>query len=167
MIRGCLWADAAFAEAAALRWPQRPVGDDRARVESLAPVRAAMETSLALAPVNAEGWLFLAGLPAASGNTDPRTVSLLKLAYLTAPNAVALAPRRLERAVVSAALADPEVQDAVKTDLHHLLVAKPPAREAILAAYRIALPHNRDLLESLVADVDSGFADTLRSSRPR
>jgi hypothetical protein len=161
MIRGALWADAAFTDAAAFRWPERAVPVNRASGELLDRARAAMETSLSLAPINAEGWLFLARLPSASGTVDPRVASLLEMAYFTAPNAVALAPRRLERAASSGALSDPEIQDFVKTDIRRILAGKPPATAAIVAAYRGASPQNRALFEALVADVDSGFARTL------
>jgi hypothetical protein len=160
--RGDLWADAAFADAAA-HWPERATPLDRATAAGLDRARTAMETSLALAPVNAEGWLFLATLPSASGGVDPRIASLLGMAYYTAPNAVALAPRRLERAASSSALSDPEIQGFVKTDLHRILSDKPQLRPGIVAAYRSAPPENRVLFESLVAGVDSGFARTLRS----
>ncbi len=158
MIRGDLWADSAFVDAAALQLP--PL--DRAAAARLDETRATMETSLALAPVNAEGWLLLARLPAASGKADARVANLLEMAYFTAPNAVALAPRRIDRAASSSALSDPEIQDFVKTDIRRILAGKPASKVAIVAAYRNALPQNRALFEALVADVDSGFARTLR-----
>jgi len=167
MIRGDLWADAAFAEAAALLWPERSAPADRAQLdrtqtERLDRARGAMETSLALAPINAKGWLLLATLPAPPGSAQARVASLLKMAYFTAPNDVSLAPRRVQAAAMSSALSDPEVQDFVKSDIRLLLAGTPQQRGMIAPAYRTSLPENRARLETLVADIDSGFARTLR-----
>lgn len=167
MIRGDLWADAAFAEAAALARLERSGPPDRAMVEQLGRARGAMEMSLALAPIDAEGWLLLATLPLPSGGVDPRIASLLKMAYLTAQNDVALAPRRVERAAASSALPDPEIQDFVKTDIRRLVAGTPQQKAALAAAYRNSLPENRARFEALVADIDSGFARTLRSVLPK
>lgn len=167
MIRGDLWADAAFADAAALALPERSGPLDRASAVRLDRARSAMETSLSLAPIDAGGWLLLATLPLPSGGVDRRVASLLKMAYLTAQNDIALAPRRVERAAASSALSDPEIQEFVKADIRRLLAGTPEQRSTLVTAYRNSLPENRAPLESLVADVDSGFARTLRSSAQR
>jgi hypothetical protein len=167
MVRGDLWADAAVVEAATLPGRERSAPIDRGAVKRLDRARAAMEASLALAPVNAEGWLLLAKLPSASGNVDSRVASLLEMAYFTAPNAVALAPRRLERAATSSALSDLAIQDFVKTDIRRLLAGTAQPKAAIVAAYQSASPENRTTLESLVAEIDPDFAKTLRTAQPR
>jgi hypothetical protein len=167
MVRGDLWADAAVAEAATLPERDRSAPLDPSTVERLARARAAMEESLALAPVNAEGWLFLAKLPSSSGNVDPRVASLLEMAYFTAPNVIALAPRRLERAATSSALSDLAIQDFVKTDIRRLLAGTAQPKAAIVAAYQSASPENRTIFESLVAEIDPDFVKTLRTIQPR
>lgn len=166
MVRADLWADAAFLDAATAAWPESSAPTARATAERLNRARNAMETALALAPVDAEGWLFLAKVPSSSGRPDPRITSLLEMAYFTAPNSVALAPRRLERAAASIALSDPEIRDFVRTDIRRLLAAGPAQKAAIVTAYRNAAPENRELFEALVAEVAPSFAATLPSAVP-
>jgi hypothetical protein len=167
IFRGDLWANAAVVEARTLPWPERSAAVERGAVKRFDQVRTAMETSLTLAPINAEGWLFLAKLPSASGTADPRVARLLEMAYFTAPNAVTLAPRRLERATTSNALSDPAIQDLVKMDIRRLLAAAPQAKGILVTTYQNALPENRTLFESLVAEIDPTFARGLRSAQPK
>ena len=166
LIRGHLWADAAFADSRLL-WRDRSAPLDRGTIERIARARSTMETALALAPVNAEGWLFLAALPSGPPASDSRVATLLELSYFTAPNALALAPWRLERAATSSALADKGIQDLVMSDIRRILTYRPQARSAIVAAHRNALPQNRPLFEALVGEVDSGFAQSLRAAQPK
>lgn len=166
IIRGDLWAEAAFADAGLL-WQDRPAPPDPARAERLDRARTALDKALSLAPANAEGWLFLAELPSASGGADPRVARLLEMTYYTAPNAVELAPWRIERAASSTALSEPTIQDLVRSDIRRVVTRRPQLEPAIVAAYRNASPQNRGLLEALAADVDAGFAQRLRASAPK
>jgi hypothetical protein len=166
-IRGSLWADAAFADAATLPWPMRSAQTDRALADRIDRTRAEMETSLGLAPINAEGWLLLAALPSVPSRNDPRITDLLGMAYFTAPSAAWLAPWRIERAASSAALADPDIQNFVKADMRRILAGPPQQKAAIVTAYRNALPQNQARFEALVADIDPSFAQTLRNEPAR
>lgn len=165
-IRGDLWAQAAFADASLL-WLDRPAALDRSNLERIERARAHAETALALAPINGEAWLFLAALPGPESANDKRMAALLQMSYFTAPADVRIAPRRLERAAATAALSDPDIREFAKGDIDNLLSAQPPLKQAIIAAYRNALPQNHALLETLVGDVDPAFAQFLRSGQPK
>lgn len=70
---------------------------DRANSGQFARARANAEAALEFAPVNGAAWLFPASLPASSQDGENRVGTLLELSYFTAPSALDLAPRRLER----------------------------------------------------------------------
>jgi hypothetical protein len=165
MIRGDLWAQAAFADSILL-WRDRQAPLDKATAAKLARMRSTMETALTFAPVNGPGWLFLALLPA-STSADNRVAAFLELAYFTAPNALELAPLRIERAAASSALAEKEIQEFVKTDIRKILAYRPNMKSAIVTAYRNAWPQNQPLFEALVTDADPVLGQTLRSGSPK
>ncbi|HUB64979.1 MAG TPA: hypothetical protein VL996_11150 [Methylocella sp.] len=166
VIRGDLWAKAAFTGARFL-WTDRPANLNQSDLNLLARVRSNAETALALAPINGTAWLFLAKLPAISPDAESRIGTLLEMSYFTAPSAPDLAPWRLQRAAASSALADKDIQAFVKSDLREMLNRRPDFQQAILAAYRTAWPQNQPIFESLVADIDPGLAQLLRSSQTK
>jgi len=162
LIRGDLWAEAAFADSSLL-WLDRSALLDRANAERLEKARSNTERALALAPVNGAAWLFLAALPGgASSSGDNRVAALLQMSYLTAPNDLDLADLRLERATTSNALADKDIQDLARSDIRRIMAYRPQLKSAIAAAYRNALPQNRPIFEALVGDVDPALAQALR-----
>lgn len=163
-IRGDLWAEAAFADSS-LMWLDRATVD-RAAAARLERARSTAETALAYAPIDGQAWLFLARLPAAQAN-DSGVAPLLEMSYFTAPNALGLADLRIERAASSSALADKDIQEFIKSDIRRILTYQPQLKPAIVAAYRNALPQNQPLFESLAADVDPAFAQSLRSGPPK
>ncbi|MGH6794674.1 MAG: hypothetical protein ACREDH_05635, partial [Methylocella sp.] len=165
VIRGDLWAEAAFT-GARFMWTPRSTIHDWTNHGQLARARADAETALALAPVNGAAWLFLAKLPAVSPEAENRVRTLLEMSYFTAPNALSLAPWRLERAATSSALADKDFQAFIKGDIRGVLDRGPEYRQAIIAAYRNAWPQNKPIFESLVADADPAMAQLLRSGQP-
>ncbi len=96
VIRGDLWAEAAFT-GARFMGTDRSTSLDRANSGQFARARANAEAALEFAPVNGAAWLFPASLPASSQDGENRVGTLLELSYFTAPSALDLAPRRLER----------------------------------------------------------------------
>ncbi len=139
LVRGDLWTKAAFTGAPFL-WTARPANLDPAELKQLARVRNTTETALALAPINGATWLFLAKLPATSPETESRIGNLLEMSYFTAPSAPDLALPRIQRAVTSSALANKDLQTFVSGDLREILSRGPQFQQAIIAAYRDALP---------------------------
>jgi hypothetical protein len=161
-VRGDLWAQAAFTDAK-LIWPDRATNSDRANASSLESAQSNAEAALALAPINGAAWLFLAQLPAAKSNAaGARITTLLQMSYFTAPNDLTLIPLRLERAILTDALLDKDIQEFVKSDLRLLLAKRPQQQPAILAAYRGASPQNQSVFETLAAEVDPSFGQLLR-----
>jgi hypothetical protein len=156
-LRGDLWAQAAFADSAVL-WQARAGTWDTATADRVGRARSRMEKALALGPINGEGWLFLALLPAA--NADNRVATWLQMSYFTAPHALDIAPLRIERAATSNAFADKTIQDLVKSDIRLVLTYRPQLKPAILAALRNAWPQNRPILEGLIADIDPGLVQS-------
>jgi hypothetical protein len=166
-VRGDLWAQAAFTDAA-LIWPDRAAGGATSSLARLASAKSDAETALAWAPVNGAAWLFLSLLPAAKPNAgDARTATLLQMSYFTAPNDLILAPLRLERAITSSALLDKDIQEFVKSDLRLILTNRPEQQAAIIAAYRAAPPQNQAMFETIAAEVDSAFGQSLRGGAPK
>jgi hypothetical protein len=159
-IRGDLWAEAAFAESSLL-WLDRAAALDHANAARLEQARSRLETALAYAPIDGPAWLLLASLPGAQ--PKDAGVSALENSYLTAPNDLSLADLRLERAAASSALADRDIQDSVRSEIRKILTYQPRRKGAIITAYRNAWPQNQSLFETLVADVDPAFAQSLRS----
>lgn len=164
LIRGGLWAEAAFTDAASVWQAQQ---GDRGAAARLSNARATMEKGLALAPINGEGWLFLALLPPPPASSESRVATWLELSYFTAPSAIELAPLRIERAASSNAIADRAIQEFVKSDMRLILSYRPKLKSAIINAYRNAWPQNQPLFEELVADVDPELAQSLSPEQPR
>ena len=166
LVRGDLWAKAAFTGAPFL-WTARPANLDPTELKQLARVRNTTETALALAPINGAAWLFLAKLPAISPEAESRVGNLLEMSYFTAPSAPDLALSRIQRAVTSSALANKDLQTFVSGDLREILGRGPQFQQAIIAAYRDALPQNQAVFELLIADADPAAAQMLHSNPPK
>jgi hypothetical protein len=164
LIRGDLWAEAAFTDSSLL-WLDRSAASDRATAARLARTRSYAETALELAPINGAAWLFLAALPARSsdGSDGDRTAALLEMSYFTAPNDLHLARLRIELAARSGAIADKDIQEFIKSDIRKILTYRPEQKSAIVAAYRSAWPQNQPILETLATDVDPVFGQSLRA----
>ncbi|MCI0600302.1 MAG: hypothetical protein L0Y60_12420 [Beijerinckiaceae bacterium] len=165
-VRGDLWAEAAFT-GAHFMWIDRSANLDPANSKELASVRANAETALSLAPVNGAAWLFLAMLPQSSPDRDSRVPAFLEMSYFTAPNDLSLAPLRVIRAATSSALANKDIQVFIKGDIRGLLDLGPDYQQDIIAAYRSAWPQNQPIFEALVAEIDPGMAELLRSGQAK
>jgi hypothetical protein len=166
LVRGDLWAKAAFTGAPFL-WIDRPANLDPTELKQLERVRDITETALALAPINGAAWLFLAKLPAVSPEAENRVGPLLEMSYFTAPSAPDLALSRIQRAATSSALANKDLQTFVSGDLREILSRGPQFQQAIIAAYRDALPRNQAVFESLIADAEPAVGQMLRSNPPK
>ena len=166
MIRGDLWAEAAFT-GARFMGTDRSTSLDGTNSGQLAQARANADTALALAAVNGAACFFFARLPASSQDGENRVGTLLEMSYFTAPSALDVTPWRLERAATSSAVADKDLQASVKSDIRGILDRGTEFQQAIMAAYRNAWRQNQPILKSLVADADPAVAQLLRSSQPK
>ena len=91
MIRGDLWAEAAFT-GARFMGTDRSTSLDGTNSGQLARARANADTALALAAVNGAACFFFARLPASSQDGENRVGTLLEMSYFTAPSALNLTP---------------------------------------------------------------------------
>ena len=137
MIRGDLWAEAAFT-GARFMGTDRSTSLDGTNSGQLARARANADTALALAAVNGAACFFFARLPASSQDGENRVGTLLEMSYFTAPSALDVTPWRLERAATSSAVADKDLQASVKSDIRGILDRGTEFQQAIMAAYRNA-----------------------------
>ncbi|MGO9673102.1 MAG: hypothetical protein ACLPSF_02855 [Methylocella sp.] len=167
VVRGDLYAQAAYSDAPLL-WLDRAHGLGAANAAEVRAARTNAETALALAPINGSAWLFLAALPPASARTmNANSLAALQMSYLTAPDDLALARPRIERALASGIPIDKDLQAFLKGDLREILARRPLETPAILAAYKAASPQNQAIFEALAAEVDPDFAQSVRSGAPK
>lgn len=166
LIRGDLWAASAFA-GARLMWKEQAEGLSRAGEQQAAQVKSEAETALAFAPVNGAAWLLLALLTPAPAGRESRIATLLEMSYFTAPNEASLAPLRLERAVMSGALADRDLQLFLQSDIRALLSRLPDGQQTLAAIYGSAPAEAQPVFMSLIAEADPAVAESLRSGQPK
>ncbi|MGH6836795.1 MAG: hypothetical protein ACREC9_14935 [Methylocella sp.] len=113
-ISGDRWAGAAFT-GALFMGTDRSTSRARANSGQTARARANAETALALAPFNGAAWLFGETSGKFAGWREPGWDSSRNVVFHRAE--CHLAPRRLERAATSSALADNDPQAFIKSDI--------------------------------------------------
>ena len=113
-ISGDPWAEAAFT-GARFMGTDRSTSVDRANSRQTARASANAEPAQR-SPFNGAAWLFGGTSGKFAGWREPGW-TLLEMSYFTGPSALDLAPRRLERAATSSALADNDPQAFVKSDI--------------------------------------------------
>jgi hypothetical protein len=159
-IRGDLWAEFAFTYAAPI-WPGTEPGTDPLAVANEA--RAVVERALSYAPHDAGVWLLSASLASRFNwpNSDPPAT--LKMSYYTGPNETDLVPLRLLTATHLDVLSDGDLRQLVQRDVSMILTRWPELKPALLDAYRAADPAVKQFLESVVADTDANFLQSMRA----
>jgi hypothetical protein len=87
----------------------------------------------------------------------------LKMSYYTGPNELELIPWRVDLAVRSAAIEDPDFQSLVAAELRSAM-REPQLQAAILSSYRQASPGGKHFLEATVGASDAGMLAKMRAS---
>jgi hypothetical protein len=87
------------------------------------------------------------------------------MSYYTGPNELSLVPLRLRVATNSNVLGDDEIQQFVRRDVRMILTRWPDLKDALIGAYRAALPDARAFIESSASQVDSDFIKTMRAAK--
>lgn len=164
VVRGDLWAKAAFAYGAALfNSGQDASGAD---APSLERTRALTGDALALAPHDSRLWLLLAASFLRAGQVNDEGSAALKMSYYTGANAVELVPARLSLGLQIQATQDSEFQDLVRHDIQIATLRKSELTPALIAAYQGASLSSRQFIEKSLAELDPGLLASVRSAAP-
>jgi hypothetical protein len=129
-------------------------------------VRATTERAIALGPHDPRVWLLSAAIEARLAGLKRNLLGPLKMSYYTGPNEGLLIPTRLMIASGSNAIADPELEILVSSELRTIVMHRPDLRPAVLAAYREASPEGKRLIEDTVTELDAALAGELRADHP-
>jgi hypothetical protein len=163
LVRGDLWAEAAFAQSS--EQPAKSVESARTApsIERVQAARATAEKATTLSPHDSRIWLLLASQDCLLHH---ETSGALKMSYYTGPREVVLMPPRLLVATCSDAINDDsELQTFVAEEIRLIVTREQHLKPAIVAAYKNATPRGRRLIEAVVSDLDSGLMTTLRANR--
>jgi hypothetical protein len=157
VIRGDLWAEAAFTSADLL-WAipnadaQKNAAVERARTE--------LDRALGYAPHQADAWLLLAGLEQRHPSQKSNAAEALKMSYYTGPSERQWIPLRLQVATRLDALDDIEVQQFIRRDLRFLLTRRQTS--ALVETYAAASPAGKRFIEQAIDDLDPASRTLLR-----
>jgi hypothetical protein len=149
VIRGDLWAEAAFTYADLL-WTQ-----DRTSANVSQNVQRAytnLNRALGDAPSQSDAWLLLTGLSLRYRLPNVKSTEALKMSYYTGPTDYQLMPLRVAISAQFPAFDDTELREMIGRDLRLLVAGRRQA--AIAQAYEIASPAGKTLIERTVAEVD-------------
>jgi hypothetical protein len=161
LVRGDLWAEAAFAFGDILWNPgNNPSNGDAGVFEQ---TRSLAERAIAHAPHDARIWLLLAADYFRFDWLNERAAASLKMSYYTGSNTIAIVPARLLLAIQSRALENDEFQEFVRHDIKIAVVHKSELMAALVAAYNSAPDAGRQFIEKTVAELDP---DLLAAIRP-
>ena len=161
MVRGDLWAERAFIDAARVLGDRSPPNAALPQEEASA-IRAAAERAAANAPLSPLVWLILATLTYEADPGLQIAREQLKMSYYTGPNDKGIMDRRLRFAARSRAVDDPDLRNAIRREIRTILLRAPDLRPALVSAYRGALPDARRFIEATVSEVDPRFLFDLR-----
>jgi hypothetical protein len=89
------------------------------------------------------------------------------MSYLTAPNDLALIPRRISVSARSTAVGDREIQQLARHDIQAIVSRHPDLKPDIAAAYRDAPAAGRLFIEATLGELDPALLASLRSSSQR
>ena len=131
LIRGDLWADAAYTYADLL-W--NDIGPSAGLTQALERAHTILERALDDAPHRSSAWLLLAGLATRYPSLNVNAMQALKTSYYTGPSEQNLMPSRLLVAVQSDFLNDAEIREFVTRDVR--LFVSHGQQSAIDAAYK-------------------------------
>jgi hypothetical protein len=154
VVRGDLWADYALALSAGLLDESGDVAESTRNVAI---------TAAKLVPTDSRMWLLLALIDQRRDQPGHGISGPLKMSYYTGPNAMDLIPTRLQLAVSSTAINDPELQDLVTREIRTIVTRRPELRPALLRAHRAASSEGRRFIEAKVGDLDRNLLASLRA----
>jgi hypothetical protein len=156
-IRGDFWFDAAM-----LTWAGAAGVNALQLSSALDDARAMAAHSARLEPHDARAWFLLALLDSRLGREPQRQIEALKMSYYTGPNDLALIPSRLQLAVRSPAIVDPDFQTLVAAEVLSAM-RRPSLYPALVASYRGASVEGRRFLESSIGGFDPGLLANIRT----
>ena len=165
VVRGDLWAESAFTYGSQL-WVDRAIvldAGDQLNTEALKTFTRALRYS----PHRGGVWLMFAALADQYNWSGYQPSVLLKMAYYTAPNELALFPLRLNVSLhAKGVIDDAELQDMVRRDISLILTRAPALKPALVAAYRLALPQGKAFAERVISEIDPGYLGVVRAGYP-
>jgi hypothetical protein len=159
-VRGDLRSESAFTYAILL-YPDTISGGNQPAIG--AKTQSVVDRSLAYAPFNPDLWLLASALATRFNWARPNAALALKMSYYTGPNELSLVPLRLRVATNSSVLGDSEIQQFVRRDVRMILTRWPDLKDALIGAYRAALPDARAFIEDAVSQVDRDFIKAIRA----
>lgn len=154
VVRGDLWAESAFTYSALL-WPERANPDLQSSLVDEA--RTHLERAVRFSPLRGDVWLLLAAMEDRHDRQRDKPLSLLKMSYYTAPNEPSLFLPRIEIALRSAALQDPELADMIGRDIRVLVTRIPMLKPGLIALYRAAPAPDKLFIERVISGVDPTY----------
>ena len=170
VIRGDLWADAAFANGNLLWTDDEHLSD--ADTVSIERTRALTEHAIRWAPHNARLWLLLATTYFRTDSLDQRPTGVLnneklqaalRLCYYTGSNTVDLIQSRLFFVLQSRLLEDDEFQEFVRHDFEIAVMRKAEFAPIIAATYKNAPPPAKQFIEKTLGELDPGLLTSIRT----
>jgi hypothetical protein len=162
LIRGDLWARAAFTDADLL-WKKDPKSADTAA--SVRRVHANLDRAIAYAPDQSDVWLLLAGLASRYTLPNVNSAEALMMSYYTGPTDYRLMPLRLAIATQSTASDDAELREMIVRDLRLLLARQ--QRATIAGAYQGASLAGKNLIRKTLAEFDPTALGVLNPGGPK
>jgi len=158
VLRGDLWAEAAFTYANLLFGPK--VADGSAdQLGALARADADIDHALSDAPYRSDAWLLLAALTLRYPLAGLDPAEALKMSYFTGPSEQDLVLPRLRLAASSDTFANIDMRPFIGRDVRLLLGRK--LAVALTEVYSGAPPAGKRLIEQAVAEVDPSAIDSL------
>ncbi len=161
LIRGDLWAQAAFAYGDLL-WNQDKHSSDTDAV-AYERARALTELATTYAPHDSRLWLLLAAINSRFDWLTDSASAALRMSYYTGSNAIRLVPGRLLLAVQSRALGDSDFQELVRHDIHIAAIRKSELMPAIIAAYNNAPLSGQQFIEKTLGEFDPSMPASIHS----
>ncbi len=162
-IRGDLWAKYALTYLSLVQADE--ANNDAQNSETIQQARQVADRALALAPYDARIWLVLAGIDTRFNWLNHKPGAPLRMSYYTGANKTELIPLRLLLAFKSQALVEEDIQQLVRHDIRIVVTHKPELEPAVIAAYRNALPSNRQFLEDTLQEIDPALLARIRAKR--
>jgi hypothetical protein len=162
VIRGDLWAEAAFTYADLL-WSDAKPGDGLLTQE-VASARSALDHALDHGPHQSGAWLLRAGLASRYSLLGVNAQEALKMSYYTGPSEQDLMPLRLRIAMLSEAFSDSELNELIERDVR--LLFSHQKKSPIASAYNAASPAGKRFIEQAVGKIDPTAIKSIRSGAP-
>ncbi|MGP0094495.1 MAG: hypothetical protein ACLPKB_31800 [Xanthobacteraceae bacterium] len=161
MVRGDLWTECALTYTDLL-WPESPTGG-REQSETIGQALTYAQRALRYSPHDARAWLLVASYDSISEKAKSASVAALKMSYYTAPNQAELTPLRLWVSLWTRAIEDGEIREMVGREIRTVITYRPELKPVIGAAYRLAPPPGRRVIEATLAELDPKFLSDIRA----